>query len=201
MKKIYAFGLSLTFSFLSLTSNAAQHIVGVGVNNTNTFTPPFFTASVGDTVSWVLVTGTHTVVSTNVPVGAASFSSPSLSTLGDMFMYTITTAGTYDYFCSIHGVMMSGSFTASVSTGLGDISPGSCSVVYPNPFTDKITIVSNGSYIEILNLLGEKVTSFTTINAQPGFEINLSSLRAGIYFCCNYKEGKLVETRKIIKVK
>ena len=203
MKKIYTLVPALAFLVLSLTSFANQQIVGVGVNNTNTFTPPFFTAEVGDTVTWVLVSGVHTVVSTSVPVGASAFSSPTLSNLGDMFIYVITTSGTYNYFCSIHGMMMSGSFTATLPTGIPFASLNTVASVFPNPCSDKIYVETAGiSRIEIFNLLGENVTSINTAdNLQTKFEIDLSALLAGTYFYRAYRDKNVIETRKIIKVK
>lgn len=75
----------------------------------NSFTPSTLTVSPGTTVVWTWVnTGTvsHSVEST----GSPSFpSSPILTGNGQSYSFTFSTAGTYQYTCSVHPVQMSGS--------------------------------------------------------------------------------------------
>lgn len=55
----------------------------------------------GDTVTWQNVNGTHDVVSANIPAGATAWASPILSGSAT-FSRTLTVAGNYRYFCSLH---------------------------------------------------------------------------------------------------
>lgn len=69
--------------------------------------------------------------------------------------------------------------------------------IYPNPFTDVITISDTN---EILNL---KITDISgrvikTIE-KPASKINLSELTSGVYFMTIYQKGGKSQTQKIIK--
>jgi plastocyanin len=60
---------------------------------------------VNSTVTWTNDdSAAHTVTSTSVPTGAASFDSGNMSP-GAAFTYTFTVAGTYQYHCSYHNWM------------------------------------------------------------------------------------------------
>lgn len=67
------------------------------------FNPVTRTVAVGTQVTWVNKDGTtHTVTSSAVPAGAATFSSGNVGG-GGQFQVTFATAGTYQYYCTIHG--------------------------------------------------------------------------------------------------
>lgn len=67
------------------------------------FNPVTRTVAVGTLVAWVNKDGTtHTVTSSSVPAGAATFSSGNVGGSGQ-FQVTFATAGTYQYYCTIHG--------------------------------------------------------------------------------------------------
>jgi plastocyanin len=55
----------------------------------------------GDTITWQNVNGTHDTTSANIPAGAATWASGSISGTGS-FSRTFTVVGNYRYFCSIH---------------------------------------------------------------------------------------------------
>lgn len=83
------------------------------------FSPANVTVVIGvnNTVVWTNQDVTnHTVVSKQVPSGAASFSS-SLIPPGGHYNVTLTVPGTYLYFCSIHPVWMQASITVKASSG------------------------------------------------------------------------------------
>ena len=65
-----------------------------------TFNPSVLTISIGETVTWTLTNGTHTVVSDD-----GSWQSGSLST-GDTYSHQFDTAGEFSYKCGIHSSMM-----------------------------------------------------------------------------------------------
>ena len=64
-----------------------------------TFNPSVLTISIGETVTWTLTNGTHTVVSDD-----GSWQSGSLST-GGTFPHQFDTAGEFGYKCGIHSSM------------------------------------------------------------------------------------------------
>jgi amicyanin len=98
--------LRLTFLFIALASNAclaedpnnaaANPVVTVGMDH-NSFIPGEITVAPGTTVTWVNNEAMpHTVVDQN-----KGFRSKMLAKEAT-FSFTFTTAGDYDYLCSIH---------------------------------------------------------------------------------------------------
>lgn len=68
-----------------------------------TFFPSPFTSSIGSTVQWSDQGGMHTVTSEALkPDGTPLFDSGTLAP-GQTFSYTFGSAGTYPYYCTIHG--------------------------------------------------------------------------------------------------
>lgn len=72
-------------------------------NRNNTQNAAIDTVAVGGTVTWQHSAGTHSVESQ----GAPSFPSSATFTSGS-YVFTFTSAGTYEYICAIHGAGMSG---------------------------------------------------------------------------------------------
>jgi len=73
-------------------------------------------------------------------------------------------------------------------------------IIYPNPFTDAVTITSQQEItaIEVYNMLGELVFSTSNIKHQTSNIIDLSSQPSGIYFVrVTTKEGTV--SRKIVR--
>lgn len=98
----------LLFAFI--VSSAANKFT-VSVANFQ-FTPSNLNVSVGDTIEWVWQNGTHTTTSTSVPSGASNWDAP-MSTTSRSFKYIISTAGVYNYWCTIHAPAMAGTINAS----------------------------------------------------------------------------------------
>ena len=73
------------------------------------FSDVSFTAAVGDTIVWTLISGTHTTTSTLVPIGAATWDY-TFTGVSDTYTYVITVPGVYEYICSFHPLTMIGSF-------------------------------------------------------------------------------------------
>ena len=116
--------------FLSSSSFCTNHMVTV---QSYSFSPGTVNASVGDTITWQWVNGSHTTTcdgtssGTVLPAGAAPWDSPINSTVTS-FSYVIAVEGEYDYVCTFHypgmpaGVIMASSlpveltsFTASLN--------------------------------------------------------------------------------------
>ncbi len=64
------------------------------------------TISVGQTVQWMWVGGTHSTTSGNCCTANGLWDSGVQSS--GMFSRTFTTAGSFPYYCSVHGAMMTG---------------------------------------------------------------------------------------------
>jgi len=197
MKKIYF--LFTLFLALSVAANAATHNVTIGGN---AFSPtPIPNVFVGDQITWTLVNGTHNTTSVIVPSGAATWASGTMTTTSNTtFSYTVTVAGSYIYGCTIHGVGSMGGGWSAAPVGINEPFVNLITTVYPNPFNDKVTIKYNGiESIEMFNVVGEKVKSVELSSVQTKAEIDFAGLPAGVYFYRTYREGTIVETRKIVK--
>ena len=203
MKKIYKLITLFSFALFAVNVNAVVIPVTVG-GATLTFSPSSFTANVGDVVTWTWAGGTHNVTSSSasIPAGAAVFVSPTQST--GTFSYTITVAGSYGYACTLHaGSGMLGSFTVTSTAGI--IEPATDLLVnaYPNPFNDKITL-KYGKLIQsvkIFNVVGEEMKSIDLSPSEEKKDIDFEGIPVGIYFIRTYKDGIIVETKKIVKTK
>lgn len=202
MKKIYSAILFTAFAFTSFTSNAATVNIVVGFDGTgiaNAFFPTNATANVGDVIMFSAAAGGHNSTSGVIPGGAASFAH-SYAAFGDNFSYTVTVAGVYNYSCTLHTGMV-GTITVS-ATGIATPAVDLLTNVYPNPFKDKVTLKYNEvEAIDLYNIVGEKVKAFELPSNQSKIEVDLSDLNTGVYFIRTYKEGTIVETKKIIKTK
>jgi plastocyanin len=76
-----------------------------------TFTPQRFIVKVGTTVTWINEDDVpHTVASSS-----KLFKSKALDT-GDKFLFTFTTPGAFQYFCSVHPYM-TGAIVVEAATG------------------------------------------------------------------------------------
>ena len=196
MKKLYSFLLSVMIGG-ALTAAT----INVTVTN-NAFTPQAFNANVGDVVVWSFTQGTHNVTSSVVPSGASSFMSGNLSS--GTFSYTITTAGTYGYFCSLHGTATSGmvgGFQATSTTGIAATTNKILDPAYPNPFKNKVTISypTGATKVTIFNVIGSEVANFELEEGINKAELDLGTLNSGVYFYSIRKENAIVETKKIVK--
>lgn len=204
MKKIYSFIFTSAITLFSLNASSATIVVMVGQNSSgaaaNEYNPATFTASVGDVVAFTWFSGIHNVTNASVPGGATPFSSGTMSSTG-VYNYNVTVAGTHAYFCSFHSTTMGGGFSAT-PTGIATPTVDLLTSAYPNPFKDKFTLKYGAvESIDLFNVIGEKVKSFDLPKNETKTEIDLSDLNTGVYFIRTYKEGVIVETKKIVKTK
>lgn len=82
----------------------------VWMQNTN-FNPKDKTITVGTTITWINKDSyNHTVTSGTPGNPDGKFSSGTLG-LGGTFSHTFNTAGTFNYYCTIHQSMMTGTIT------------------------------------------------------------------------------------------
>src|SRR6266850_6550004 len=96
-----------------LSSRAATIQVQVGAGGLK-FTPQNVTIQVGDTVQWVWAASGHSSTS-GTPVNPDGMWDSGVQNTGFIFNQTFTTAGTFNYFCSPHGLCcgMIGSVTVT----------------------------------------------------------------------------------------
>ena len=97
----------------------AAHVVIVGRDSTgqpaNVFVDSVSgtstsTIHVGDTIQWIWVSGTHSTTSGACGAGCVPNGLwDSGRVQGGTFQFTFTSAGTYPYFCTLHGPSMQGS--------------------------------------------------------------------------------------------
>ncbi|OFY87247.1 MAG: hypothetical protein A3F72_17260 [Bacteroidetes bacterium RIFCSPLOWO2_12_FULL_35_15] len=183
----------------SLKTNAT--IINVSVTN-NTFSPSTFNAMVGDMIVWTWNSGgiIHNVTSVSIPAGATSFASGNKTS--GTFSYTITTAGNYSYSCTIHQATgMVGGFSVS-PTSISGPPVDALTLIYPNPFKEKLTIKYYGiETIDVFNIVGDKVKTIELSTLENKVELDFINLPSGIYFYRTFKDGSVVETKKIIKTK
>ncbi len=120
---------------------AVKRIVQVG---NFFFNPATVSANVGDTMRWVWVAGFHTTTSTVVPPGAATWDVP-ITSSNQTYEYKISIAGNYTYFCKVHGLGMSGSFTATIPPPTLSVSPSNQNVT-GLPGATSFSVTSNASW-------------------------------------------------------
>jgi len=112
--------LTVSVSILTLSVTATKHIVLVGNFYFNPSGIP--DVVVGDTIRWEWVEGMHTTTSTVIPTGAASWNSP-ISSSVQVFEYRVTVPGTYNYKCTPHSSIQTGSFVATGFTPTLTVNP------------------------------------------------------------------------------
>ncbi len=76
------------------------------------FNPSTVNASIGDTIQWTWVNGSHTTTSTSVPGGADTWSAP-INATNTTYSYVLTAEGTYNYWCIPHQPEMAGTIEVS----------------------------------------------------------------------------------------
>lgn len=171
---------------------ATTHVIIFGGSVGFTYSPGSLSVAVGDTVEWQGSFSTHPLSSTEVPAGAASWTSSS----GSVFRYAVAVPGTYDYTCDVHGPSMSGSFTATVSSvedGGISAQPVSFDLLqnFPNPFNPATTIEYHvpgpGSArvkLAVYNLIGQEVGILVNETKSVGVysvSFEAAGLPSGVY--------------------
>jgi len=196
MKSLKFFLLQgIIFSLILFTFKANATTWVVNVQNYSFVPSDLPDVNVGDTISWVWVSGSHTTTSTTIPAGADAWDHP-INSSNTSFDYVVMVPGLYNYKCTFHEASgMVGTFTANVATGVFD--PASSYIrIYPNPAKD---------FIRMENIPGATVTLFNTkgqilLNRESGsgnMLLNVSGFARGIYFIRISQNGE-VRTQKIV---
>lgn len=95
------------------------------------------------------------------------------------------------------------SYACSMTSGIKDVSPGDNIIsVYPNPFSDKLTVILNSEFriqntrFNIFNPLGEMIHSSRVLYSE--FHVMRANLPGGIYFYQLANDTKIFASGKII---
>ena len=168
----------------SFTSRAQIHIVSVW-DGYFEFTPAVITIQLGDTIQWLPLVGgapsmVHTITSTNIPLGAATFDQIWQAPADTFFQYVPQVLGLYEYECTPHAFShgMIGTFNV-IATDVNNYSSEETNlIIYPNPSPNILNI--DGLYSEteykIYNLIGSLIIAGKTNKA-----IDISDLIGGNY--------------------
>jgi plastocyanin len=180
MKKLYVSLIIL--SLFTLFANATVHVINV---SNNVFTPNTLTVTVGDTVVWNWLAGTHTTTSTAVPSGAATWNAP-IDASHLSFSYQVAVEGTYNYHCVFHSGM-TGTFTAE-AVGVPEFSSSQSFnwSISENNLTVTLNLNAPSSlHVRLYSMLGSDVKALASLeNFHGSFNEtwSLAELRKGIYF-------------------
>ena len=142
MKKTTTLFLVLMFITFLTVRGTTVIIQAIGTTSANElFSPQVANANCGDTIRWLLVSGTHTTASTTIPSGALSWASGNITTSG--FIYVVTMAGTYNYTCHpVNGGHMEASIVVTCTSGIPTVTSANFPSIFPNPSTGKIIVDS-----------------------------------------------------------
>lgn len=213
MKLFTRFFLVLALVGATLAPSIAADIVILVGNNfyrgpnntTNDFDIQTITA--GDKVTWNWVGGSHPTASDNglFQLFQMNASNPTNS-------ITFNTPGVYPYHCTSHGAPNIGQYgritviartpTATLNAREAGISVN----VFPNPSRGQVTVkldqkLTNSDYqLRLSNIIGQEIRrvalkpeAFTS-----GLPVDLSDLRAGMYFYTLLVDGKAIATKRLV---
>jgi spore coat protein A len=106
--------IAFLLAWLPLLVSAATTNVSVGQGGAN-FNPSEVTIALGDTVTWTWFGNNHSVASGTQFNPDGIFDS-GIRNVGAHFSFTPSGAGTYPYYCTVHGAMMTGTITVTAAT-------------------------------------------------------------------------------------
>lgn len=213
MKKYLIFVyLALSATFISQNYSQTNHIIQVANFQ---FTPSNLTITVGDTVTFQWVSGSHTTTSDST-TGNNSWDVPINST-SKVFQKVITTPGLHRYYCIPHGgpggVGMSGTITANalIGTGVAESSPVksySLGQNFPNPFNPSTKISyylpeASNVTLKIFNSVGQEIRTLINSRQSAGqyvISFDASVLSSGIYFY-RLQAGNFLDVKKMNLIK
>lgn len=214
MKKNKNLFLVLIMMLFINISNSYSTTHNVAVANFS-FTPANLSVTVGDTIKWTRVSGSHTTTcdgseGSTRPAGAPSWDSP-ITSGTPTFSYVVTVAGSYHYVCLPHAPDMAGNINATISgiTNLTElVSNYELSQNYPNPFNPETNInfsipVSSQVSLKIYNVNGQEVATLVNGQLNAGsykIDWNAVNFTSGIFYYTLKTEG-FVQTRKMLLLK
>jgi plastocyanin len=176
----------LSIILSSFTAKATIHIVNVW-DGYFEFTPANITIQLGDTVQWLPLGGgapsmVHTITSTNIPVGAATFDQIWQAPADTFFQYVPQIVGLYEYECTPHATSHNMIGSINVVDGSTNVNDNFAEeinlIIYPNPTSNILSV--DGLYsktkYKIYSLNGELIMTGKTDKT-----IDISALIEGSY--------------------
>jgi plastocyanin len=170
------------------------------------FKQDFDTVTVGDTIKWVWISGTHTTTSNGIPAGAQPWSAE-LNQFNTSFTYVIKFGGTYNYISVPDAPLMGGSFEAVYPVGIPSVNiPAYNFNIIGNPTQSNISFSlglskTSAVNISLYNLAGTRVNQLYSGLLSDGFyqqSIPLQQSPApGVYFV-TLRIGEGVITRRVV---
>ncbi|MBT8382866.1 MAG: T9SS type A sorting domain-containing protein [Ignavibacteria bacterium] len=209
MKKIYL--LLLAWLLLIFAGSAVSQTLHNVEVSSFMFTPSTVTITVGDTVRWTNVNGTHNVVADD-----NSFTSGAPAPPPWEFDFVFTTVGDNPYYCEPHGGPggsgMSGVITVQNPTSVNEdgitVDDFELKQNYPNPFNPSTKIsfvipVSGNVNLKVFNILGNEITTLLNEQLFAGehtVPFNAAGLSSGIYFYALTVNGN-TQTKEMVLLK
>ncbi len=146
------------------------------------YLPSSLTIQLGDTIQWLPLdppTMSHTITSSNIPAGAASFDVIWQLPADTFFQYVPTVAGVYDYVCTPHvSFGMTGSFTVDGGNSITASTSQDELIIFPNPVVNVLHLRTTANYTQYqLYDLGGKVVQ----SGKPNLAIRVHQLPHGTY--------------------
>jgi plastocyanin len=197
--------LLLFISIPALSTAQTAHVVEV---KDFVFVPETLNISVGDTVVWQWINGTHTTTSDST-TGQNVWNEP-IDVSHQMFRFVITAPGNHGYYCIPHQSLgMVGTIIASPVNSVYDETsqPGKfhLSQNYPNPFNPTTSLqyaIGSRQFVtlKVYNSLGKEVATLVNEEKPAGkYEVRFSgsTLPSGIYFY-ELKAGNITKTKKMV---
>lgn len=209
MRKLSKISTFLTIILLCSNLYSNTHVITASGMS---FTPSVQGATVGDTIKWQWLDGTHNTISTAVPSGAASWNAP-LDASHPTFTYVLTVAGAYAYECSFHVAFgMIGTLNVNPIGIINQNSevPGEYQLYqnYPNPFNPSTQIkfdLPNTGFVKmtIYDIIGNELVTLVNQQLKAGkYSVNWDAANypTGVYM---YKitSGNFTATKKMMLVK
>ena len=205
--------LLLLFSIPVFTLAQTAHVVEV---KDFEFVPETLNISVGDTVVWQWIEGSHTTTSDSTT--GQNVWDEVIDASHQVFRFVITIPGNHGYYCRPHkNIGMVGTIIASPVNSVNDETNQpekfQLSQNYPNPFNPTTSIkyaIGSRQFVtlKVYNLLGKEIATLVnevkpagtyevTFNRHSGEVWNLPS---GIYFY-ELKAGSFTQTKKMMLLK
>ena len=158
------------------------------------------TIDIGDTVRWTWTDEVPHTVESNTG-STETFSSPILTGLGQTYSYTFTVEGVNPYFCGIHGANnMSGVITVQEGLSIDEFEEVSVRLT-PNPVHANLKIALPQNYtngnLYIIDLTGKTVLTNTIENRGSMIEVDVSSIKSGMYLI-RFELDKNIITKRLI---
>lgn len=192
--RLYKIGVfSLLAGMLSFASLAQQtHIIMVGPNSSNTFSPADLTVAMGDTILFQWKSGNHPTQSDDA-VTIPNFKMDASNTSHKVL---VNFSGSVRYYCTAHGgtggTGMSGVINVNNNPqGISSNNSISSFSVFPNPVNDKLnlkfTVAKEGMVTaKVIDILGNEAYTLISERKAPGdytgSYLLSGKIARGIYF-------------------